>query len=147
MAFLIPEEAFVSKILNDAEIQGRVANRLYPSVGPQKGGFPFGVYSRLVSPYSHHMGGSSQLMTCVIQCDWYARTYGEAKELAELARMAVDGFKGTVTIDGDSIVIQKFHLTQDADVYIQPESGSEDGIFGVSQQYEIGVTLQAPDLT
>lgn len=146
MAFLIPEEAFVFKILNDAEITGFIGNRLYGSVGPQKGKFPYGVYSRLVSSYEHEMGGSSDLLMCRIQCDWYAETYEEVKKLAERARMAVDGYRGTVTIGADTLEIQKFHLKQDTDTYIQPEAGSEEGIFGVSQQYELGVTLQSPDL-
>lgn len=146
MGFLIPEEAFVFKILADEEITGKIANRLYGSVGPQDGELPFGVYSRLVSTYDHHMTGSSDLLSLRIQCDWYARTYEEVKRLAELARMAVDGFTGTVTIGDDSMIIQKFHLIQDTDTFIQPEKGSEEGIFGVSQQFELGVTLEAPDL-
>lgn len=146
MGFLIPEEAFVFKILADAEITGKIGNRLYGSVGPQDGEFPFGVYSRLVSSYDHTMGGSSDLLTCRIQCDWYARTYEEVKRLAELARMAVDGYKGTVTIGADSLIVQRFHLVQDTDTFIQPEKGSEEGIFGVSQQFELGVTLESPDL-
>jgi hypothetical protein len=79
-------------------LKGLVSNRVYPLVMPQNPTLPALVYTRIVTNAQNNLDRPPTLDQCLIQIDSYAKTYLEAKQVAEQARdvLEVSALKSTL---------------------------------------------------
>lgn len=97
------EAALFSLLTSNADVSGKIADRLYPKVLPQDPSYPAGVYHKVSGAREHSHDGASGLARPRFQFDLYATSYAAAIALATAVREAIDGFKGIsagVSIEG-----------------------------------------------
>jgi hypothetical protein len=84
-------------------LQDLVDGRCYPLVMPQSPSYPSIVYARQASTPQYRLEGGASLTQVRMEVVCFARTYDEAKSLAEDIRAAMEGasFKGTMIFDMD----------------------------------------------
>ena len=100
-----PEMAVNALLLADSAVTNVVVARIYPVFPPQNQIGPFIVYSLISQLPDRHLASASTLQHVRIQIDCYATTdndvlssYGVIKTLANNVRLALDGYRGPVTI-------------------------------------------------
>jgi hypothetical protein len=93
------ESALRTRILGDAGISALIGTRIFPLILPQATSFPALTYQRISGERMHSHDGPSGLAGPRIQIDTWATSYIGAKQLADLIRQRIDGFKGTVGSD------------------------------------------------
>lgn len=92
---MILEAALVQFLKNDSAIFNKVNSRIHPfSKRPQSDPLPAITYLRVSAPRSHSHDGPDGLVPARIQLDVLGEDYKEAKELADLVRILLDGFRG-----------------------------------------------------
>jgi hypothetical protein len=97
------EQGLVAHLQSDAGVSALVETRIYPLVVPQDATLPALAYQRISGPRDHAHDGPTGLARARVQLTYVASTYAAAKELAEAARAALDGFSGTMgTVSVDS---------------------------------------------
>jgi hypothetical protein len=105
-------DAIIDRLINTAEIALLVGDRWYPDddSAPQKPTEPYGlVYVDGDTDPHHNMDGSAGLVESDVSVDVYATTRDKADTIAALVKAALDGYKGTATIAGETLVIQQCH--------------------------------------
>lgn len=113
------EEGLHAKLLAVGAVTALIgtgdAARLYPLVLPQQGEllFPALTYQRISAPRDSTHDGPEGLVRARVQIDAWARTFAEAKRLADAVRLALDGFKGHA---GD-VVVDRMYLDGDRDFF------------------------------
>ena len=130
---MTPEEAIYSKLVAATAINALVVGRVLPDYLPQGTALPALLYQRISGPRVHSMTGASGTAYPRITITSWGKTYKKAKELADLVRRELDGFKGTV----DTLYIQSCLLQDERDV---PEIAPQDDAlrrFGIAQDYII----------
>jgi hypothetical protein len=81
-----------------------------------------------------------------VQLDWYAITDDGAWDLAELARLALDGYRGVVTVDGAQCGIMSCPMAGMQEEVEPALPGSKDRIGHVSQTFRVGYQATGPTL-
>ena len=130
------EEAIYTKLLATTPVTALVVSRVYPAYLPESANLPAVVYQRISGPRVQNMDGSGTAHPRIQITSWGA-TYKKAKELSAAVRVALDGFKGTIASNSDSLVIQSCLLQNELDM---PELAPLDDAlrrFGVVQDYII----------
>lgn len=128
------EEAIIALLLaNDGVIQ-IVANRLTPGVRPQRGVLPCLVFNKIDGGQDVTHAGANGQTDSRVQIDSYAATYAEAKAAARAVRLALNGYRGTVTVKGGAIPLQGVFLDSDRDLF---EGEDPDKVFRVSQDFKV----------
>lgn len=86
------EETLMAIIEADAGVTGLVGKRIHANVAPQQGKLPCIVYQQIHGPrvYSHE--GDSQLLYPRYQFSCWAKTYKEAKQVAEALASLLSGY-------------------------------------------------------
>lgn len=87
--------------LLDAVLSGKV----YANLAPQNARAPFVTFHRISGQKIRHINGPSGLAQTVFQVDVYADANLESRQISDSIRLALDGYKGTVTIGADSVRI------------------------------------------
>lgn len=70
--------------------------RVYPGFAPQGVSLPHVVLNTISDVSDHDMDGANGWTEARVQVDCYARTVDDAEALAEVIRLACDGYKGTM---------------------------------------------------
>mgnify|MGYP006921298104 CR=1 FL=1 len=98
-------------------LDGLASGRVYPLVIPEKGTVPAIVYSRIASTPENTLEGGATIDQIRFQVDTYAKTYAEAKTLANSVRGVMESasFKGTLQTDQDLFEpdVKLYRVTQD----------------------------------
>lgn len=125
MGTLMAEQALYARLTGHAGLSALIGTRLYPNVAPQNATMPYGVYQRISGPRDYHLGGSSRFLQALIQVSWVGGTYASAKACAEQARLAMDGYSGTVTSGSDSLVVTSAQVEDQPDATQGPSDAKE----------------------
>jgi hypothetical protein len=94
-------------------VQSQAGGRVHPfGEIPQGTDWPFVSYFRVMGPRLRHLRGTSGVSHPTIQIGCHARSYGQAKRLADSVRVAMDAFgRG----DMGGIIVQSMITGSDRD--------------------------------
>jgi hypothetical protein len=146
------EEGVVARLKADTAVSAIVGTRIRPLEAPQGDSYPLIVFRKVSDVPDYAMGGQSGLSEARIQIHCWAQdapgggsagAYGQAKALAEAVRLRLSGWRGTVTVGADSIVIDHIGLENQEDLF-DPETGSGIAIKGVGCDYVVAYRQQVP---
>lgn len=100
------EGAVIAKLLATETVTSRVADRIEPGSRSQGSALPSLVLNAypIASEMTHD--GPADAQATRIQIDAYGETDAQRKGLAKAVRLALDGFRGTVEVEGADVVIQ-----------------------------------------
>ena len=144
MAALSPEEAIITLLEADSAVTNKVSTRIYPEYGPQNPVFPFIVYTRILANHEHHMTAASGLVFPRIELVMFGERYMQVVNLATAVREALDGYRGTVTVGADSLVIALCHLDNDQSAALEPSDGREMPIRSITHDYLVAHAESIP---
>lgn len=122
-------EAALVKLMQDGGSAAVHAGRVFPRA-PQGVAAPFAIFERISAPRVHSHEGASGLSNPRIEVRSWARTYEEAKILADEIRKDLDGFSGVVTVRGVAWDVNSILLVDERDLF-----DDELKLFGVSTDY------------
>lgn len=91
------EEALRAILTANAGVTAIVSTRVYPVVIPQAATLPAVAYQRISATREHNLGGPGGLTRVRFQLTMAAATYAAMKALANAVRVALDGYRGTVS--------------------------------------------------
>ena len=116
-------------LLTDADVSAAVGgSRIYPVVLQQGQREPSLVFNRISGQGDHHMQGPSGLTRPRFQIDAYAPSHDDAAELADLVKLALDGYSGLM----GSVNVQGVFFETEREDY-----QSDVGLHRVSRDYLI----------
>jgi len=88
-------EAAIRSILIADDTVKALTTRVYPVALPQSPQYPLILYTKITGMRDHHLQGPSGHAHPRFQIEAWAKTYTEAKTLADAIREALDGYSGT----------------------------------------------------
>ena len=88
------ESAIRYILVNDDTVKD-ITTRCYPVTIPQSPTYPLILYTKITGMRDHHLRGPSGHAHPRFQIEAWAKTYTEAKTLADAIREALDGYSGT----------------------------------------------------
>ena len=88
-------EAAIRSILIADDTVKALTTRVYPVALPQSPTYPLILYTKITGMRDHHLQGPSGHAHPRFQIEAWAKTYTEAKTLADAIREALDGYSGT----------------------------------------------------
>lgn len=100
------QEALRAHLTSDVTVTAAIGQRVYISALPEKPTYPAAVIKTLNTSREHSQSGSSGFATGAFDIDVIAPTIAAAKPAADLVRVALVGFRGSmgggsgVTVDG-----------------------------------------------
>lgn len=110
-----------------------VNDRIYPVALPQDRPRPAITFSREKSGHDHNLKKASGTSLATIRVNSWGDKYKDAAALSEAVRVAMQGFSGTA----DGVKIDCMTLMDDYDEFVQPQDGSDKGIFAVVFEFHI----------
>ena len=96
MAVDTPEEAIVSILKNDTDVDGLVSTRIYPNEVPQGAAMPAISYEQASGDREHTMDGPVGMVDASFVLNCWSETYAGSRTLSGYVRIALDGYSGTV---------------------------------------------------
>lgn len=135
--YVSPEEAIRTILEDDADTYGQVGSRIYPQAAPIGSAYPLIVFQRITTTHYRHTTGISGFADASVQVDYYAKTYAKAKELAEYARLALDGYSGTKLCTSGQIGRMDIRLDSDNDEHNDVQHDGNNVIYRVSHQFSV----------
>lgn len=143
------EEGLQAYLSTKAAVVAISGTRVFPIYPPQElmtgrtDNYPCITYQVISDAPVHSMSGHCNLTYKRIQVTAWGRTYKAAKDLAELVRMASDGYAGTM----GSVTVQSCLKEGGGETDFDLSVGNvADRIFGASADYMIGFTEAVPTL-
>jgi hypothetical protein len=107
------EEALAAKVTGTTAISALIGSRYYPIRLPERVTYPAVQYQRISGPRVRSHTGPSSLAHPRFQLTVWATSYASAKAVATQLRIALDGFKGTLS----GIRVDEIRLESDRDDY------------------------------
>ena len=107
------EEALATRLRETAGVNALVGTRIYPTKAPQGTKAPHIIYDLLGGADVAGHDGWESLRTGRISYTCLAPSYGSAKAVAEVVRLALTGFRGNLS--GLTVSIPQAY--EDADLY------------------------------
>lgn len=107
------EEALLAILQADANLTAVIGTRSYALRLPESATFPCITFEKVVAERVESMEGSSGLCFSRFQINCFAKTYGVAKNVHELARLALQGYKATIA----GVIVHGVNWTQEIDFY------------------------------
>jgi hypothetical protein len=132
------QDAMRKLMIDDTFVNTAVNGRIYSEYAPQKSALPYIVMERVTAEHENHLLGSGGLVQPDIQLDIYAKSKTSRDELRKNIRAVLDGFRGNVTIDADTLFLQRLQLVNDLTDLVQPDDGSDRQIWRGSLDFEVG---------
>ena len=133
------DAALFSLLAADGSVIGYVATRIYPQELPQESALPALVYERTSLDHIRSNDGATGLATALYDLTSWAETFVAARGLADAARLALDGYSGTV----GSVKIGFIILENEVDLFEEPLL-DERRRCGVRQQYTVSYDETIP---
>jgi hypothetical protein len=134
MALKSPEAAIRSALVADASVARLLGTRIYPVIAPASAAAPFATYRRSAVQRSQSLAGPTGVTTVLLALDLYAESYESVRELADVCRVALDGYGG---VTPDSVLVNNVSLDNEADGFAQLAGGEAPPLYSVSQTYSI----------
>ena len=110
------EKALVNLLNTDTDVNAKVGSRIFPVFVPNGQSLPAITYQEVSGVRDNVMVGASGLVQARYQINCWTKTYREARELADLVRIALspDNDSYPKTIDGT--LVQAIMLLNENDV-------------------------------
>ncbi len=143
---MIPEQAFIAYLKASVPLNTATGGRMFPVTATMSQRMPFLVYNRIATQRLEHLLGDSDLIFLGLQVDVFARSYQEAKTIAEMVRNRVSGYIGPITFQDESRQCD-MHVTAERDDYVPPNDASDTGVFRVSLDVEMSINEPLPTHT
>jgi len=134
MALKSPEAAIRSALVADANVARLLGTRIYPVIAPASAASPFATYRRSAVQRSQSLAGPTGVTIVILALDLYAESYESVRELADVCRVALDGYGG---VTPDSVLVNNVSLDNEADGFAQLAGGEAPPLYSVSQTYSI----------
>ena len=134
MALKSPEAAVRSALVDHATVAAIIGTRIYPVIAPASAAAPFATYRRSAVQRSQSLSGPTGVTTVILSLDLYAESYQAVRELADVCRVALDGYGG---VTADSVLVNNVSLDNEADGFAQLAGGEAPPLYSVSQTYSI----------
>ena len=128
-----PEQVLRAALLADAEFSADVGTRVYPVLGPASAALPFATYRRTSVQREHSLSGPVGVPSVTVAFDLFSETYEGARELADKARMVLDGYGDTL----DDVEVKHVTLENEVDGYVQLAGGDLPPVYSVTQYYSV----------
>lgn len=129
----VPVEKALNGFLRaDAAVAALAGDRVYAGWLKSKAAFPAVTYIRVSADREASLDGPLGRVDVRIQVDCWAKTYGQAKVLAEAVRRRLHGFRGVMVDGADSVSVGRSVLISETDL-----SEAQRSIYRVSQDYQI----------
>lgn len=141
------EVAVRSLLLASSSLSAVVGVRIAPGSVSEQTAMPYIVYNRFASDHQNHMQGASGLVFARIQLDLFAETWAHIEAMTEAIRNRIDGYRGTVTVNSQTLRIQQAHLEGVRDNYIAPTDGSDNGTYSRMLDFFVSASETIPTLT
>ena len=133
MAFKSPEQVVRTALVADAAVFAVVGSRIYPVLAPSSAALPLITWRRSSVLRTMGLGGPAGVTTVTLSLEIYAETYQAVRELADLCRLALDGYGATV----DNVIVSNVSLDNESDGFVQLQGGESAPFLSVSQTYSI----------
>jgi hypothetical protein len=133
MAFKSPEQVVRNALVADAAVSAVVGSRIYPVLAPSSAALPLITWRRSSVLRTMGLGGPTGVTTVTLSLEIYAETYQAVRELADLCRVALDGYGATV----DNVTVSNVSLDNESDGFVQLQGGESAPFLSVSQTYSI----------
>ena len=147
---LLLEEVILDRIKNNAVVNAVLGSgsncRVYPLAAPQFAEYPCVIYERESSNYSSSMSGDSNFNTGMFEVTIIAESFLTARNLSGNIRLALSGLRGSFTISAKTLVINRFVIESDEDMYVEPVEGKEYGLWTNVCKYSYSIILETPTL-
>ncbi len=150
MAYLGPERAIRKILRDDFGVQALTAERIRPekaAAGDRTAG-AYIIYRDVSSSSFEHSEGASGMAQALIQIDGFSRDHAEMIDLREKVRLALHTQRAaspaTITIGADTIYVHSVSQSGQRSIGSDPADGSDEGIFGFSQDWLISFAETAP---
>jgi hypothetical protein len=110
------EMALVSLLINDADVNAKVGDRIFPVYVPEDKSLPAITYQEISGPRDAVMSGASGLVNARFQINCWTKKYRGARELADLVRIALSPQNDEYPKDVEGVNIQAIMLLSENDV-------------------------------
>lgn len=137
------DAALITYLLDQQTITAEVEDRIYPDIAPQKAERPHLVVRLDDGVGEGHAGGHAGLTTndYSIYCEGsQVGGYAEAKDLAEIVRLTLDGYQGLM----DDVDVRRVEAVVRASTRGTPRQGDEVGLPSVVVDAEISFRSTIP---
>lgn len=133
MSASFAESAVRQLLKNSAALVALVGDRIEPHMNVQSEQLPRVAYSRISGDHVHSHMGASGLCNISIQISSFAENYLKAKQLGELVRLAIDGFRGNV----GSVHVGSVQIENDVDGFEASPGLDAKRIYSIQQDYSV----------
>lgn len=142
-------EALYAHLAADSGVSTLVDTRINFNQADEDDELPYIVMQQIAGVPETHLTGDTGRARTRVQMEAYARDYTDAQTLLNAIRDAIHTLKGTLGDGGVTIDVRYCEaVTQPRDILIDPPSGdragSDEGIFGVQQDYIIVHAVSIP---
>ena len=108
------EQALFNRLCTHVGLTAVVGNRIYPVRLPLRADYPAISYFRVSRPTTRTFGGTVAGASPRFQFDCWAKSYADAKAVADQVIAALDGFSGTMGGPG-GVEVQAVYLENEMD--------------------------------
>ena len=109
-----------------------IGGRIRPKRGKIGDPHPYAIFDRVSGERDKTTDGPNGYAKTTIEVEWWATTYGEASNIAELAETAINGYHG----DEHGVTVHSVELVDDGDAeVVGGDDGQNAGPYGVRQQF------------
>lgn len=128
------ESELYTWLSSDAAITAVVGTRIFPQRVPQGKDFPAITFQVIFGDHVHDLKASAGLGRPIFQVNAISPSYLEAKDLAELIRLRLQGFRGVWgTLDVRAVLLNNL-----ADLPFEvPKDESDQGYYTVAGDYRV----------
>jgi hypothetical protein len=133
MSLKSPEKVLRNALVTNTSVTAIVSTRIYPVLAPASAALPFITYRRAGVSRSQSLAGPIGLPTVNLEVEVYDTTYNGARELADVCRVALDGYGGTF----DTVTVANTSLENEVDGFVALAGGEVPPVYSVTQNYNV----------
>lgn len=133
MAFKSPEAAVRNRLVTTPAVTAIVGSRVYPVIAPADADLPFVTWRRTSIQRQHSLSGPIGVPMVMLTVDLFATTYEGVRELADAARVSLDGWGGTF----QNTVVSNVSLENESDGFVQLAGGDVPPVYTVQMTFGI----------
>ena len=127
-----PEVILRNELVNDSALSAIISTRVYPVIAPVSADLPWIVFKRTGVRREQTLGNPMGTPIVSLEIASFAMTYEDAREIADLVRLVLDGYGGT----SDNTEIKQVSLENELDDFVQLGSDSLP-VFQVTQNFDV----------
>lgn len=133
MSLKSPEAALRATLLASTAVSSLVSSRVFPILAPASASLPFITYRRTGIRREQSFTGPVGTPTVSVDLEFLATTYEGARDLADKARRALDGWGGTVS----NVQVKVATLDNEQDDFVQLGGADMPPTYRVTQTYDV----------